>query len=612
MKMNKIVFTGLFLVGSLLSLAQSGNRFEIKNLELNDKHSDIGAAYLQHGRVVFASTRPAARPVYREWKKSKLPMYDMYIANIVDQIELDEPKLLDWELNQHFNEGPATFSADGEFAVFTMNMYDTDGVKRLKLVSSVVNSRGWGAPVELPFNNVSYSVGHPTLSYDGRTLYFASDMPGGQGGVDLYKVSRTLEGVWGYPENLGASINTKGDDMFPFIHNSGLLFFSSNGRGGMGGLDIFVANLAAGSATVEALEAPINSSADDFSFLLAEDQKTGFFSSNREEGKGNDDLYSFRNNKDFKTAIALKGIATDMNGQPLQGTLIELQDESGNVLASTTCDANCEFNFQLDPGKKYFVVAKKDGYYETKEEVSTTSDDKEIIKNIKLAKVVKMALVGRVTDAETGNPIANAQVVVFDNKTKKKESYTTDANGSFRHLMNDKKLNESGVFDIQLEAEGYLSVTKTYKRTLDKEGDYNVSAETSYLKMSKVKTGVTRLEDLIDINPIYYDLGSAEIRPDAAIELDKIVAVMNINPTLEIELGSHTDSRGSDADNQRLSQLRAEVAAAYIKQRITNPERIYGKGYGESKILNKCKNNVQCTEQEHQVNRRTEFKIIKM
>lgn len=610
MKTN-FLLVGLFLVSCFQLIAGNDDRFKINNLKINNEQSDMGAAYYQHGRVVFASSRPSARPVYREWKKSKLPFYDLYISNIVDTVQLDDPQLLAWDINQHFNEGPATFSADGEFMVYTSNFYDIDGVKRLKLVSSVVNSKGWGAPVELPFNNVSYSVGHPTLSYDGRTLYFASDMPGGFGGVDIYKVTRTLEGVWGYPENLGEKINTKGDDLFPFIHNSGLLFFSSNGRGGMGGLDIFVANMTAGSATVEALEAPINSTADDFSFIMAEDQKTGFFTSNREGGKGDDDLYSFTNNKDFKSSIVLNGVVTDVNGQPINGTLVELQDENGNILATSTCEADCAFNFQIEPNKKYFVVAKKEGFYDTKEEISASGEEKEVTKNLKLAKIVKMALVGKVTDEATGNPIPNATVTVFDNVTKKKEVYTTDANGSFRHLMNNKRLNENAVFDIQLEADKYLTITRTYKRTLDKEGDYNLSLE-SNMRMSKIQTGVTKLEDLIDVKPIYYDLGSAEIRPDAAKELDKIVEVMNLNPTMQIELGSHTDSRGSDEANQTLSHLRAENAADYIKKRISNPERIYGRGYGETKLLNKCKNNVQCSDEEHQKNRRTEFKIIKM
>lgn len=607
-----------FLILSLIlfSCAQliAGNgdeRFKINNLKINNIHSEIGATYLQHGRVVFASTRPSARPAYREWKKSNLPFYDMFISNIIDTVQLDEPKLLAWDINQEYNEGPATFSADGEFMVFTSTTYDSEGVKRLKLVSSVINSKGWGAPVELPFNNVSYSVGHPTLSYDGRTMYFASDMPGGFGGVDLYKVSRTIEGVWGYPENLGSNINTKGNDLFPFVHNNGLLFFASNGRGGLGGLDIFVANLSAGSSSVEALPAPINSAGDDFSFILAENQKTGFFSSNREGGQGDDDLYSFTNNEEFQSAIILKGVITDTQGMPLSGTTVLLKDEQGNIVATSICEADCPFNFNVEPGKNYTIEASKEGYFTTIEEVSVTENDKVIERKIKLPKAVKMTLIGRVTDKSTGNPISNAKVTIFDNSTKKKEVYTTDSNGSFRHLMNDKKLGENAVIDIKLEADKYLSVTRTYRRTLDREGDYDLNIE-SNMKMDKIQTGITRLEDLVDLNPIFYDLASAEIRPDAAKELDKIVSVLNINPTMEIELGSHTDARGGDMENQNLSHLRAENAAEYIKMRISNPERIYGKGYGETKPLNKCKNGVKCSEEEYQKNRRTEFKIIKM
>ncbi|MES2800802.1 MAG: OmpA family protein [Bacteroidota bacterium] len=601
----------VFLLTIFTTNAQTVGEFKIKNLDINNEQSDMGISFYHHGRVVFASTRPSSRTVYREWKDSKLPYYDMYMSNIIDTTQLDEPLLVDWPLSKEYNEGPSTFTADGTFMVFTVNNYDAEGVKTLKLMSSILNSKGWGKPVDLPFNNVSFNVGHPSLSYDGHTMYFASNMPGGQGGVDIWKVNRTVEGVWGYPENLGPTINTKENELFPFIHSSGLLFFSSNGRGGLGGLDVFVTNLSRGGTSVQALAAPVNSSADDFSFILAENQTTGFFASNREDGKGADDLYSFKNNGEFKTGTALKGVVSDASGTPMEKTIVELQDEAGNIIATTTTDANGNYNFDVEPGKKYIIVAKKEGYFDTIEPLVIPEGEKEVIKDITIAKMVKMALIGRVTDNSTGYAIAGAKVTVFDNASKIKQIYTTDSNGSFRHPMNDKKLNENAVIDFQLEATNYLTVTRTYKRVLDHEGDYNLSLE-SNTKMDKIQTGVTRLEQLIDVKPIYYDLGSSEIRPDAAKELDKIVKVMEENPTLEIELGSHTDSRGSDENNQILSTSRAESAAQYIKMRITNPQRIFGKGYGESKLLNKCKNNVQCTDQEHEKNRRTEFKIVRM
>lgn len=610
MKKTLLVLSILFLSCSQL-FAGGDDRFKINNLKINNEHSEIGASYFQHGRVVFASTRPSSRPVSREWRQSKLPFYDMYISNIIDKTELDEPKLLAWDINQEFNEGPATFSADGEFMVFTSTTYDFKGVKRLKLVSSVVNSKGWGAPVELPFNNVSYSVGHPSLSYDGRTMYFASDMPGGFGGVDLYKVSRTEEGVWGYPVNLGAKINTKDNDMFPYIHNDGLLFFSSNGRGGLGGLDVFVANMSTGSATVNALPAPVNSAGDDFSFILAEDQKTGFFSSNREGGQGDDDLYSFTNSEPFKSAINVSGTVSDMAGKPVVGSKVQLLDEVGNILATLECEEGCPYKFDLEAGKKYSIIASKDGYNTSTELITVLEGDSQIKRDIKLSKDVKMALVGKVTDNATGMSIPNAKVTVFDNITKKPTIYTTDANGGFRHVLTDKQIGSNANFDIKLEADKYLSITSPYKRVLDREGDYNLTLETN-LKMDKIQSGISRLEDLIHIKQITYALNSWEIRPEAALELDKIVAVMNINPTMEIELGSHTDSQGPDDKNLLLSNARAQSATDYIRARISNPERIYGKGFGESKIINRCKNNVKCTDLEHEKNRRTEFTIIKM
>lgn len=609
---KSFLLLGFLIISIFTTTAQNKvGEFNIKNLDINNEQSDMGLSYYHHGRVVFASTRPSSRTVYREWKQSKLPFYDMYISNIIDTTQLDEPVLLDWPLNQQYNEGPSTFSADGQFMVFTVNTYNTEGVKTLKLMSSIVNSKGWGAPVDLPFNNLSFNNGHPSLAYDGTVMYFASDMPGGVGGVDIWKVSRTVEGVWGYPENLGPKVNTTGDEMFPFIHNSGLLFFSSNGRGGMGGLDIFMANMKTGSAKIEALASPVNSIADDFSFILDESQKKGFFVSNREEGKGADDIYSFTNKGQFKSSSSLEGVVSDRAGNIVDGATVELKDSLGNIIASTTTDAKGNYAFDVESGENYTIVVNKENYYESIEPIEIPLDTKEVKKDIVISKIVKMALIGKVTDNSTGSPIANANVTIFDKTTKKRLVYTTDINGMFRHPMNDKKLNENAEFDFQLEAPSYLTVTRNYRRVLDHEGDYNLSLE-SNTKMDKINNGVTRLEQLIDVKPIYYDVNLSDIRPDAAIELDKIVKVMNENPTLEIELGSHTDSRGSDELNQKLSQARATSAADYIKQRISNPQRIYGKGYGETKLLNRCKDGVQCTDKEHEVNRRTEFKIVKM
>ena len=187
---------------------------------------------------------------------------------------------------------------------------------------------------------------------------------------------------------------------------------------------------------------------------------------------------------------------------------------------------------------------------------------------------------------------------------------TSNANGMFTKKLEEKRLNERINYNLRVEAEGYLSVSVNYSRVLDREGQYDVNAEVD-LKLEKVTVGQTKLEDIVDVNAIFWDLGSYQVRPDAAIELDKIVQAMENNPNVHIELGSHTDSRGSDKANAQLSEQRAKAAAEYIKSKITNPDRITYKGYGETRLINKCKDGVNCSEAEHQANRRTEFKITK-
>jgi outer membrane protein OmpA-like peptidoglycan-associated protein len=187
---------------------------------------------------------------------------------------------------------------------------------------------------------------------------------------------------------------------------------------------------------------------------------------------------------------------------------------------------------------------------------------------------------------------------------------TTNENGIFTKKLAEKKLNETVNYNLRIEAEGYLTVSVNYNRLLDREGQYDIGVEVN-LKLEKIKIGETRLEDIVDLKPIFWDLGSAVVRPDAKIELDKIAQAMNDNPNIHIELGSHTDSRGSDAQNLELSDKRAKAAADYIKSKITNPSRITGKGYGETQLLNGCKDGVRCSEEQHQENRRTEFRITK-
>ncbi len=613
--MKKIIFL-TFLLSSLFTTAQSNSRYTITHLNINTNDADFSPIYFRD-QIVFASSRATVQPVKRVWIQNNLPFFDLYQAYKDQDGQLTKVKAFEKpacftpnKLNRKWNDGPASFNRSCDYMAFTQNQMEIDGVKRLRIVTSELVNDRWSEPKGLYFDNVSFNAGHPALSPDGNTMYFASDMPGGLGGVDIYKSTRRTDGTWSTPVNAGPSVNSPNNDMFPFVHEDNLLFFASDRPGGKGGMDIYVGFITGGISLVERLESPINTEADDFGFILSDDQKSGYFSSNREGGKGNDDIYYFVNNKKFTSSGRVSGIVTDQFGAPLSETKIDLVNANGIVTGTTITASDGSYSFDIDPKGTYTLKAARTSYMPRTESVKGAGDGVEVTKNISLEKEASMSLFGKLTEKTSGEPIKNAKVTLIDNLSGKQEIFTTDENGTFLKALSDKKLRDRVSYQIKMEAQGYLSNSITYNKLLDRDGQYDVHAEAE-LKLKLISAGISKLEDFIDVKPIFFDIGKSDIRPDAAKELDKIVQVMNDNPTIEVELGAHTDSRGDAAKNLTLSQERATSSANYIKARITNPDRIFGKGYGETQLKNRCSDGVQCSEQEHSANRRTEFKIVK-
>ena len=313
----------------------------------------------------------------------------------------------------------------------------------------------------------------------------------------------------------------------------------------------------------------------------------------------------------FGTVLkTVRGTATGKKGNPLADAEIKLIDFELGEIETVYSDVNGDYSFLAEPERNFELKGVKDGYFGDANSLDTKSEDDIIISNLSLEKDPGISLFIEVFDSETNLPLDSVMVTILDNMIDKTDSTLTDATGSFIKPLANKKLQERGSFNIRLEKQGYLVITETYNVLFDKEGQYNV-LEDLHIKLEKIEVGLD-LTNVIDVKPIYFDLGKYKIRDDAALELDKIVQVMNDNPKMVIELGSHTDSRGSAKSNQSLSDKRAKASADYIKTRITNPERISGKGYGEEKLVNDCADDVQCTAEQHQENRRTEFIIIEM
>lgn len=593
--------------------------FSLENLSLNTSSADFGGYYnSSQDQVYFLTARKKTAFVKKEWSWDAKRFLDVYKASVSQDQKLGDPERVS-KVNTKFHEGPLTFSPDGSKVYYTRNNIssgkkrrDRQRIQNLKIYIAKVDEKGkWVDEVEFPYNSTNYSIGHPAITRDGKTMYLVSDMPGGFGGADIYKVQIHEDGTFGEMVNLGKEINTEGQEMFPFIDSEGRLFFSTDGHPGLGGLDVFVA-LPDGDKTgkIHNLGLPVNSQYDDFAFSMSDDFKTGFLSSNREGGKGGDDIYAVQLIRPFVFSITIKGTAKDKKGEKVPFATIELKDDAGNTIGSVKADENGAYSFEADYEKNYVLEGTKEDYFDGNNRASTYTDEQVVIADVVLEKDPGLSLYAIITDKKTGKPLEGVQINLVDNMTGKSKNITSPATGDFREALFGKKLNDRGSYNLVLQKEGYFSKTVTYNTLFDQPGQYDIHALLDLSMDPEVKD----LSEMIQINPINFDLNKYNIRPDAATELDKIVEVMNKYPNMVIELGSHTDCRASKAYNMKLSDRRAKASAEYIKKRITDPERIYGKGYGESRLLNhcECEGSVKsdCTEEEHEKNRRTEFKVI--
>lgn len=594
----------------------------IQLANFNSIYSDFGGYnFSKHQQLIFLSARKGSltRNTWSWNGENYLNFFSLNSQSSKVSVAGNIKKL-----NSDYHEGPLCFNNDESFIYFTRNNLahgknkrDTNGIQNLKIIIADITKEGSFTNFrELAINSRYYSVGHPTISPDGKLLYFVSDMPGGFGGTDIYKAAILADGNIGNPENLGTKVNTNGNESFPFVAANNQLFFSSNGHIGLGGLDIFVADISK-EGVVSAIQHGgklLNSSRDDFGFILNNDLTNGYFSSNRDGGVGSDDIYQFQITKPFVFKTIINGVVADKNsGKPVPFALVKIYDENNNLIASTTTDENGNYSFVLPPNSSYKMSVNSNGF-ESKQTIIDENNDLSAF-NIELEKPQVLGISCLVNDIKTKKPIEGVKIVIKDKNTNKTLSTTlTNNNGAIQSPLDQIKIGDVVTVEIIVSKQGYLTKRMTKEVVFTQNGFVDLSQDVN-LDISKLAVGMD-LSSVIDINPIFFDYSRYDIRKDAAIELNKIVALMNDNPTLVIELGSHTDCRGPIAANMKLSNNRAIASANYIKSRISNANRIMGKGYGESKLKNgcACEGAVKptCSEEEHQKNRRTEFVITKL
>ena len=596
-------------------LSKDRGIYTIENLATNSPKSDFGPSFYTNGQIFFCSNREPLGRVRREDNWTKSNFLRVYEGKPDANGNITTSELMKGRtINGKYHEGPVTYNEKLQEMYITRSNYkkaraftSSDKTVKLKLYRLVYlpNENRWGDQLieAVPFNDREYSVGHAALTADGQTLYFASDKPGGYGGVDIYKSVRDQSGNWAAPTNLGPSINTSGDEMFPFVSNDGTLYFSSNGHLGLGGLDVFSATAVStkeGWSAPENLGFPINTNSDDFGYIIDKENKNGYFVSNRAGGKGDDDIYKF-----VKKGIQICGLVYDARtNDPIEAAKVvmyEVKEERGTKM--TNKDGN--FCFAGTPKRVYKFVATKAGYLPN--EITVETDEKPVSVKIPMVKEGGINLEVLVLDKRTREPIDMANVKLINTATNKEEKQQTNPDGkAFYSLEPNATYRIEGSKDLPDPEMKYLTVSTTTS-TVGK-----VPPATIYvtLELERVKKGVA-----IKIENIYYDLDKWFIRPDAAKELDKLVKVLQDNPTMEIELSSHTDCRATIKYNATLSGKRADAAVNYIASRGVSQSRMVAAGYGESRLVNKCACEgtviVPCTEDQHQENRRTEFKILK-
>jgi outer membrane protein OmpA-like peptidoglycan-associated protein/tetratricopeptide (TPR) repeat protein len=504
----------------------NSQRYQIKNLDINSNLSDFGSSVF-NSKLFFSSSRNFGSKTKKISKWDNNPFTSIFYSEINGQSNISKPVIFNnGDSGSNYNESTPIFSKDGQTMYFTSNdvsKINKDNkadavVVNLKIYKRVLKDKKWSVPVELPFCSTNYNVAHPALSADEKFLYFVSNMPGSLGDSDIFFVEINSDGSYSSPKNIGINVNTEGKESYPFISADNELYFASNGHPGLGGLDIFVGKISSDNKIhkVTNVGEPVNGIFDDFALYINSSSKNGFFSSNRPDGKGLDDIYSIYETRKLNEFI-LDGVIVDkITGEPIAGAKVTVLDENFAVISEVQTDNKGLYNVPLLHETKYYVKAEKDGYL---------TAEKPFMSN----------------------------------------SMSTDKVG----------------FKLELEK-----------------------------RLMPVKTG-DDLAKFFDIGVLYFDFNSAVITKKASVQLEKIYEMLNVYSKIMIEIRAHTDSRGTTVFNDKLSDLRYKSITAWLIKKGINPNRLSGKGYGESQLINGCNDGVECTDQQHEENRRCEFIFLK-
>lgn len=491
-------------------------------------------------------------------------------------------------INKKYSEGPVVFFPAGDSLIFTRTNTKKSKATKSRLTGLYAGKFDGESVTDihpLNVNSDQYNVGQPALSPDGKTLYFVSDMTGGQGGTDIY-MAKWENGNWGTPVNLGSGINTPGDELFPFVNKAGYLYYSSNGLAGLGGLDIYEAAPAgSGFGAPENLGYPANSQYDDFGYISDIENKYGYLTSNRRRGGLDDDIYKFRHD----VTIKLDGIVVEEGTEkPLQYADVKLTPLPPSQNDVITKDDG-KFVYYLKRDSVYTLSVNRDAYDPQTIEISTKNmrSGATIVKKVVLSPN-KFTVDGSVTTRSTNESVPSATIYIKNKTTGEIKTVVSDGAGNFKY-----DLDRESDYEIYAEKEGQ----KTPSVTVSTKGK----------KVSEVFPIKLAFDEELKLAVIYYDFDKSNIRQDAKEELDQLVSIMKAEPTLRVKASSFADSRGEAEYNDKLSSRRSVAAVNYLVKKGIKKNRIEAQYFGEKNLTNRCMDGVECTEEEHQKNRRTEF-----
>jgi len=617
-------FVSTFILIMLVSAIYAQETEEEKKVFINNEATinsdklEYSPAFFEDG-IVFISTKVSNKRFKIKDKRIDKNVMSIFQSKREENGLLLPPKPFSIELLSAVHEGPLTFDRTGETMFFTRNttkdgrkVKAKDGITKMSIYQADNVAGKWSNITSLPFNNKEYNTVHPSISVEGDILYFASNREGGAGGMDIWSVKKTGDD-WSEPRNLGPSVNTESDEIFPYVHADGTLYFASNGHVGFGGLDLFFSRPGTEWTPATNLGAPFNSENDDFGFIIDRDKKNGYFSSSRNGGYGTDDIYSFyvsgnldelfdEDNRPKVVREFTILVSDNISSEMIEGASINYtnldnlsitkaisggsdpdlqvpEDENTNLLLRVpieeiglngNTDFLGKFPVSLSTGNYAFVI-EKPGYQSRQILIDTENSQEEIF--VSLDKEIVIAN-NDLNDSNESNRIDGTNGINPDGT-----------------IGGTTSTNDSG----------------TYPNNISTSNGDPYSTSTGGGFSNTIREG-----SVFQLPNIYYNFNDASIRPDAKVDLDALAGFLSQYPDVEIELSSHTDSRGGSRYNKKLSQKRADNAVAYLIREGLPANRLVAVGYGEDAIRNHCTNGKECTEDEHQYNRRTEVKILRM